>query len=124
MPSPVPNPINALDALNLWAPIVWLKTNPYAYPSLEILHIVGIALIFGTLWIVDMRILGLMRIFDADQLAKHVIPWTIAGFLLAAVTGLTMFASRAGDLINNPAFVIKICLIFAAGTKYRTDQSP
>ena len=112
----VPLPINALDALNHWAPIVWLKTNPYAYPSLEIFHIVGIALVFGTLWIVDMRILGLMRVFDVNQLAKHVIPWTIAGFLLVAGTGFTMFITRAGDLIANPAFVVKICLIFAAGT--------
>lgn len=112
----VPNPINALEALNHWAPIVWLKTNPYAYPSLEIVHIIGIALVFGTLWIVDMRILGLMRNFDVNQLAKHVIPWTIAGFLLVAISGFTMFVSRAGDLINNPAFVVKMCMIFAAGT--------
>ncbi len=108
-------PANALEALNLWAPIVWLKTNAYAYPSLEIMHIIGIALVFGTLWIIDMRILGLMRIFDVNQLAKHIIPWTLAGFLLVALTGLTMFITRAGDLINNPAFVIKICLIFVAG---------
>lgn len=112
---PAPIPINALEALGQWAPVVWLKTNPYAYPSLEILHIIGIALVFGTLWIVDMRILGFMRVFDANQLAKHVIPWTLAGFLLVAVTGLTMFVTRAGDLINNPIFVIKICLIFVAG---------
>ena len=109
-------PINALEALNHWAPIVWLKTNPYAYPSLEILHIIGIALVFGTLWIIDMRIFGLMRNFDVNQLAKYVIPWTIAGFLLVAITGFTMFVSRAGDLINNPAFVVKMCLIFSAGT--------
>ncbi len=111
----VPIPITALEALNQSAPIVWLKTNPYAYPSLEILHIVGIALVFGTLWIVDMRIFGLMRSFEVNQLAKHVIPWTIAGFLLVAFTGFTMFVSRAGELINNPAFVVKMCLIFAAG---------
>ncbi len=116
MTPPVTIPINALEALNQWAPIVWLKTNPYAYPSLEIVHIIGIALVFGTLWIIDMRILGLMRHFDVNQLCKHVIPWTIVGFLLVAVTGLTMFVSRAGDLINNLAFVVKICLIFAAGT--------
>jgi len=35
---------------------------------------------------------------------------------LAAATGLTMFVSRIGDLINNTAFIIKICLLFAAGT--------
>ncbi len=115
MAPPTPIPISALEALSLWAPIVWLKTNPYAYPSLEILHIIGIALVFGTLWVVDMRILGMMRIFDVNQLARHIIPWTIAGFFLVAVTGLTMFVTRAGELINNPAFVIKICLIFIAG---------
>ena len=112
----VPVPVNALEALNHSAPIIWLKTNPYAYPALEIAHIIGIALVFGTLWVIDMRILGLMRPFDVNQLAKHVIPWTIAGFLLVAISGLTMFVSRAGDLINNPAFIAKMCLIFAAGT--------
>jgi hypothetical protein len=105
-----------LEALNHWAPIVWLKTTPSVYPILEIGHIVGIALVFGTLWVVDLRILGQMRMFDANQLARQLIPWTLVGFLLAAMTGLTMFVSRIGDLIANPAFVLKICLLFAAGT--------
>ncbi len=116
MTPPTPIPTNTLEALSLWAPIVWLKTNAYVYPSLEILHIIGIALVFGTLWIVDMRLLGLMRVFDVNQLAKHVIPWTLAGFLLVAVTGLILFATRAGELINNSAFTLKIYLIIAAGT--------
>ncbi|MCA3030284.1 MAG: hypothetical protein ING66_17015 [Rhodocyclaceae bacterium] len=96
--------------------MVWLKTTPVVYPILEIGHIVGIALVFGTLWIVDLRILGRMPMFDVNQLAKHILPWTVAGFLLAALTGLTMFVSRIGDLIANPAFVLKIGLLFAAGT--------
>lgn len=104
-----------LQAFEKWAPIVWLKTNPFAYPTLEVMHIVGIALVFGTLWIVDLRLLGRMRQFDVNALARAVLPWTIAGFLLAAATGLTMFVSRIGDLISNPAFVVKMCLLFAAG---------
>jgi hypothetical protein len=105
-----------LDALNHWAPIVWLKTTPLVYPILEIGHIVGIALVFGTLWVVDLRILGRMSMFDANQLARQLIPWTLLGFLLAGITGFTMFVTRIGDLIANPAFVLKICLLFAAGT--------
>ncbi|MCE2724658.1 MAG: hypothetical protein ACK5YU_13370 [Burkholderiales bacterium] len=108
--------VTPLAALSQWAPIVWLKTTPVVYPILEIGHIVGIALVFGTLWIVDLRILGRMPMFDVNQLAKHILPWTVAGFLLAALTGLTMFVSRIGDLINNPAFVLKIGLLFAAGS--------
>jgi hypothetical protein len=113
------NTITPLQALNHWAPIVWLKTNVYAYPTLEVVHIVGIALLFGTLWVVDLRLLlriSALEKLDAQVLAKALLPWTIAGFLLAAMTGLTMFVSRVGDLISNPAFIIKMCLLFAAGT--------
>ena len=55
-----------LRALDQWAPIVWLKTNVYAYPTLEVMHIVGIAMVFGTLWIVDLRLL--LRIDALDKL--------------------------------------------------------
>lgn len=106
----------ALDTLNHWAPIVWLKTNAYAYPTLETLHLIAIALVFGTLWIVDLRLLGVIRAFDVRLLAKTLLPWTLAGFALALFTGLTMFVSRVGDFISNPAFIIKMCLLFAAGT--------
>lgn len=111
--------ITPLQALNHWAPIVWLKTNVYAYPTLEVMHIIGIALVFGTLWVVDLRLL--LRIsaldkLDAQSLAKALLPWTIVGFLLAAMTGFTMFVSRIGDLISNTAFIVKMCLLFTAGT--------
>jgi hypothetical protein len=111
--------ITPLQALDQWAPIIWLKTNVYAYPTLEVMHIVGIAMVFGTLWIVDLRLL--LRIntldkLDAQLLARALLPWTIVGFLLAAMTGLTMFVSRIGDLISNTMFISKMCLLFAAGT--------
>jgi hypothetical protein len=105
-----------LDALNQWAPIVWLKTNAYAYPTLETLHIIAIALVFGTLWIVDLRLLRVIRAIDTHLLAKTLLPWALAGFALAVLTGLTMFATRVGEFISNPAFIIKMGLLMAAGT--------
>ncbi|MEZ5635676.1 MAG: DUF6644 family protein [Burkholderiaceae bacterium] len=109
-------PPAVLDALHHWAPIVWLRVHPYAYPTLETIHIVGLALVFGTLWVVDLAILGGLRGLDPRQLARRVLPWTLAGFLLAAASGLTMFATNVADLIANPAFVLKMGLLFAAGT--------
>jgi hypothetical protein len=107
--------IPVLEALNQWAPVVWLRTNPYAYPSIEVVHIAAIGLVFGTMWIVDLRLLGAFRAIDARLLARNVLPWTVAGFFLAAASGLTMFVSRAGDLIANPMFVIKMGLLCLAG---------
>jgi hypothetical protein len=105
----------ALDALNRWGPIVWLKTNAYAYPTLETMHLIAIAIVFGTLWIVDLRLLRVIRAIDARLLAQTLLPWTLAGFALALLTGLTMFVSRIGDFIGNPAFILKMGLLCAAG---------
>jgi hypothetical protein len=104
------------DALSQWGPIAALKSNALAYPILEIVHIVALAVVFGTLWIVDLRILRRMQALPLQRLAGYVLPWTLAGFALAAASGLTMFAMRASDLISNSAFLIKIVLLFAAGT--------
>jgi len=106
----------ALDAFHHWAPVVWLREHAFAYPTLETIHIIGIALLFGSLWIVDLGILGRMRDLDVRLLARRVLPWTVVGFLTAAASGLTMFATNVGDLIANPAFVLKMGLVFAAGT--------
>ncbi len=105
-----------LDALGRWGFVVWLRVNPYAYPALEIVHLLGIALVFGTLWVVDLAIFGKLRFVDTNRLARHVLPWTLAGFLLAAASGLTMFLAAVGDLIANPAFVLKMGLLCVAGT--------
>lgn len=107
--------IAAAEMLQQWAPVAWLRTSVYAYPTLEVLHILGIALLFGTVWIVDLRLLGTIRKGNLHELARLLLPWTLAGFVLAAFTGLLMFTTRASDLIANGAFVVKMGLLFAAG---------
>jgi hypothetical protein len=108
--------LTPLDALSQWAPIAALKANAYAYPALEVIHIVAIAIVFGTLWIVDLRLLGAMRVLPLQTLANRILPWTLLGFAVAAASGLTMFATRAGDMVSNSAFLIKMILLMAAGT--------
>ncbi len=109
-------PPNALALLELWPPLVALKASTYVYPILEVMHIAAIGIVFGSMWIVDLRLMGLMARLDVSVLAKSVLPWTLAGFLLALLTGLTMFVMRISDLINNPMFIAKISLLFVAGT--------
>jgi hypothetical protein len=104
-----------IDALARLPAIVWLKSNAYAYPMLEWLHLVAIGAVFGTILMVDLRVLGLLRTLDARALAREVLPWTIGAFGLAAMTGMTMFIARAGDFISNPFFIAKIGLLLGAG---------
>jgi hypothetical protein len=111
--SPAPGgALGALEASGLGQAMrQWL----WLYPSIETVHIVGIALLFGSIAVLDLRLLGLGRNLPVRQLAKHVLPWTTASFLLIVPSGFLMFTAHAGDFISSPVFVIKMCLILAAG---------
>jgi hypothetical protein len=92
-----------------------LASHPWAYPALEAVHIVGIALLFGGLMVFELRVLGLGRGLPMPQLARITLIPALAGFLLCAATGLTMFATQPGELLSNTAFRIKLLLIGLAG---------
>jgi hypothetical protein len=106
------NPIGALEgsalgeAMRQW---LWL------YPGVETVHLVGIGLLFGSIAVVDLRLLGFSRSISVKRLAAHTLPWTAASFLLIVPSGLLMFTAHAADFISSPVFLVKMSLIFAAG---------
>jgi hypothetical protein len=110
--TPAGGPLGALEASGLGQAMrqwMWL------YPSVEIVHIAGIGLLFGSIVIFDLRLLGFGRSIPVKDLARHVLPWTAASFLLIVPSGVMMFIAHASDFISSPVFAIKMCLILAAG---------
>jgi hypothetical protein len=87
----------------------------WLYPSVETIHIVGIALLFGSIAVLDVRLLGFSRHISARTLAKHVLPWTLCSFLLIVPSGLLMFTAHATEFIDSEVFILKLGLILAAG---------
>jgi hypothetical protein len=85
----------------------------WLYPSVEIVHIVGIGLLFGSIAVLDLRLLGFSRSIPAKKLARHVLPWSIAAFVLIVPSGLLMFTAHATEFIDSEVFVIKMLLIMA-----------
>ena len=94
---------------------VFLRSNPWAYPAVETVHLVSIALLFGSIAVVDLRILGLSKSLPVRQLARHALPWTVFAFCGAAATGSLLFMAHAADLIGNRTFLIKLGFIMLAG---------
>jgi len=93
----------------------WIKSDPYAYPLLEVAHIAGVGLLLGNLVLFELRVFGLGRALDVGALARLALPLALGGFGLAAASGLLMFASQAGELLANRAFTLKMLLVLAAG---------
>jgi hypothetical protein len=93
-----------------------LRESLWAYPITETLHIIGLATLYGSVLIVDLRLLGLNRSLPVARLARHALPWTVGAFLLVAATGLLMFTAHAEDFLTNRVFIVKMSLIAIAGT--------
>lgn len=93
----------------------WLTAHPWAYPALEVVHIVGIALLLGNLVLLELRVLGVATALPLQALARAALTLVLTGFGLAALTGLLMFASQPTDLLANRVFTLKLGLVLLAG---------
>ena len=91
-----------------------MRESRWLFPAVETVHLVGVAILVGSIAVFDLRLLGFSRALPVRRLAAHILPWTAASFLLIVPSGLAMFVAHADDLIANPVFAAKICLIFAA----------
>jgi hypothetical protein len=92
-----------------------LLAHPWAYPALEVVHITGIGLLLGNLVLLELRVFGLGVALPVQPLARLSLGLALAGFGLAAASGLTMFASQPGELLANRAFTLKMALLMLAG---------
>ena len=92
-----------------------LKTHVWAYPALEVVHIVGIALLLGNLVLLELRVFGLGAALPVKDLARLSLSVALCGFGLAAASGLLMFASQPAELLSNRIFTLKMMLLMLAG---------
>lgn len=109
--TPAAGPIGAIEASGLGQA---MRQSLWLYPIVEIVHIVGLALLFGSIVVLDLRLLGFSRGISVRRFARHVLPWTAAAFVLIVPSGLAMFAAHASDFIGNSVFALKMGLILAA----------
>jgi hypothetical protein len=93
----------------------WIASNPIVYPALEVVHIAGIALLLGSLVLLELRVWGLGRSLPVPALSRLALTVSISGFGLAAFSGALMFSSQAAELIANRAFVLKMGVLTLAG---------
>lgn len=111
------------------APVTeWLRLSGWAYATVNTLHVVGIALLFGSIVPLDLRLAGWRRT-DASRaaLARLLLPVAKTGFALAALSGLLLFAPDARTYAASPLFQAKLAVIAAAllnaGLLSRVDWS-
>ena len=90
-------------------------TNP-AMPVVEAAHVLAAVLVFGTVLVVDLRLLGLLdRSRALTRVSRETLPLTWAAFAVSVVTGSLMFTTSALTYFGNAAFQLKALALLAAG---------
>ena len=88
----------------------------YLFALIESFHVIGVAVVVGTVLVVDLRLLGLAssrRPFTA--IAPDVFRWTWLAFALAVATGALMFVTNATSYYVNTYFRMKMAMLVLAG---------
>jgi hypothetical protein len=94
---------------------VFVSQSPWGFPAIEMLHVAAIAVVFGMIAIVDLRLLGLAWAGrGVTDLCREVLPVTWGAFAVAATTGSLMFISQPVKYYGNDAFRLKIALLILA----------
>ena len=92
-----------------------MRHSLWTYPIVEIVHIVGFAILVGSVVLFDLRLLGFSRTVSIRSLERHLLPWSWVALLLIVPSGVAMLSAHATDFFANPAFRVKLLLIAFAG---------
>ena len=88
--------------------------HPWAWPICEILHFIGLCLLFGVVLLVNLRLLGVITgVAFADL--HRLLPWAMTGLALNIVTGMLFFLASPDQYTQNGAFFWKLALIVTGG---------
>ena len=97
-----------------------INESEWLFPAIESVHITGLAILIGTIAIVDFRLLGLaLRDRPVSQIAADLKLWTLAGIGIMLTTGPLMLSAEPERGYGNPAFTFKMtCLLLALVTHF------
>jgi hypothetical protein len=105
-----------LASLESWHVAEGIRNSLYLFPLIESCHVIGLTMVFGTIAIIDLRLLGIasnQRPFT--RVAADILKWTWAAFGLTAITGFLMFTTNASVYFSNSFFRAKMVLLLLAG---------
>jgi hypothetical protein len=93
----------------------WFLGSPsiWAYPMVLTLHTVGMAILVGASFVINLRVLqvsGLIPLHRLQPLYRFI--WI--GFTINLLSGLVLFVTEAADRVVDPVFYVKMASIAVA----------
>jgi uncharacterized protein DUF6644 len=88
--------------------------SAWGWPTIESIHFLGLTLLFGSIVVWDLRLLGLAR--EVPIRAFHrLVPFAVLGFAINITSGSMFLMAQPDQYVYNPAFHFKLLFIALAG---------
>ncbi len=86
-----------------------IRGSTYWFPAIEVVHLLGLTLLYGAVLVVDLRVLGFgLSKQPVHRVAQQVTPYTILAIVMMLATGVPLFLSEALKCYENQAFWFKM----------------
>ena len=83
------------------------QAGPWPYAVTNVTHLFGVATLFGSILVLDLRLLGAWRRVPLAPMAAAITPVAVTGFSVAVTSGLCLLATNATEYDGNPFLLIK-----------------
>jgi len=83
------------------------ESGVWTYGTVNLVHILGVSSLFGSVLVLDLRLLGLWKSIPIAAITQPTVPIATAGFLIAAFSGVCLLATKATEYVGNPFLYIK-----------------
>lgn len=105
-----------IQAIQSSAPAQWMRMSVFAMPIVEALHVLAGATVFGTILIVDLRLLGFPDTRrPVTRVCGEMLRLTWIAFGVSLTMGALMFSANAHTYVGNTAFRLKMLALLGAG---------
>ena len=93
----------------------WMRESPsvWSFPMFLFMHTLGMSIVAGGATVINFALLGLWPRTSPIKPLERLFPLMWTGFLINAITGVSIFTKDASTYGRNPDFYIK--LVFVAG---------
>lgn len=86
----------------------------WSYAIINLVHIVGVASLFGSVVMLDLKLLGCFARTELQAISRPTVTLAATGFMIAAASGVCLLATNATEYRSNPFLLVKFAAIFVA----------
>jgi hypothetical protein len=83
------------------------ESGVWTYGIVNLVHILGVASLFGAVLVLDLRLLGVWRKVALRAISEPTVSVATVGFVLAVISGPGLLATKATEYVGNPFIYIK-----------------